>query len=379
MAQKMLRWILLLLLVSNYACQSPTQHNKLMIANANTAVQCQEKNGYWYKGQCWADFKDENIAVEEIDRVVQQQMELINGSEVIFNGTIAPIVSFMPNMEDDGMMLIVVLKTATGEKTLLQTVQGVDLEEKGFESPTLLLDGNLLQEVEKGDAAAAKLMENPLAIGELQAVVHDKESLDISFSGTLKSIDEGEDYELTYRSNEALLGRGNSVLEVIDNAFHINGELGTQTYQQLKDAIAAHPTIKTVVLGKVNGSVNDAVNMHTGRILREAGLNTKVLKNSSIASGGVDLFCAGKERIVEKGAKIGIHSWCCVNDLTAIELPKEHPAHQYQLAYFKMCLGEEMGPKFYFHTLSAAPFDGVHWMSDSAIQKWTVSTQLISQ
>ena len=145
----------------------------------------------------------------------------------------------------------------------------------------------------------------------------------------------------------------------------------------MKEAIANHPNAKTVVLGEISGSVNDLVNMHTGRILREAGLATKVLKDSEIASGGVDLFCAGKERIVEKGAKLGIHSWCCVDDLTAIELPKDHPAHQYQVAFFTMCMGEKTGPDFYFHTLEAAPFDDVHWMSDEEIKKWGVSTKFI--
>jgi hypothetical protein len=49
-----------------------------------------------------------------------------------------------------------------------------------------------------------------------------------------------------------------------------------------------------------------------------------------------------RKRIVEKGAKIGVHSWCCENDLTAVEISKEHPAHKYQLKYFTMALGADM-------------------------------------
>jgi hypothetical protein len=119
--------------------------------------------------------------------------------------------------------------------------------------------------------------------------------------------------------------------------------------------------------------------MHTGRLVHEAKLNTKVLSNSEIASGAVDLFCAGENRIVEEGAKIGIHSWCCVNDLTAIELPNDHPAHKDQINYFTLIMGAQNGPEFYFHTLQAAPFNGVHWMSDEDIQKWNVSTQFINK
>ena len=73
---------------------------------------------------------------------------------------------------------------------------------------------------------------------------------------------------------------------------------------------------------QISGSVNDAVNMHTGRLLRKNGFTTKLLSDSDIASGGVDLFCAGAKRIVEKGAKIGVHSWCCTSDLTAVEITK---------------------------------------------------------
>jgi len=42
-----------------------------------------------------------------------------------------------------------------------------------------------------------------------------------------------------------------------------------------------------------------------------------------------------------------------------------------------MIMGSEKGPAFYFHTLQAAPFDGVHWISDEDIQKWKVSTEFI--
>ncbi len=156
----------------------------------------------------------------------------------------------------------------------------------------------------------------------------------------------------------------------------MSGDLGTITYSQIKDLIKNHPSVKTLILTNSSGSVNDAVNMHTGRLLRENGFTTKVLSDSDIASGAVDLFCAGVERIVEKGAKLGIHSWCCVNDLTAIEIPKDHPAHQYQIAYFSMCLGKELGADFYFHTLEASPFNDVHYMTLDEIKKWKIATKI---
>ncbi|MCF6306955.1 MAG: hypothetical protein L3J09_03265 [Flavobacteriaceae bacterium] len=100
-----------------------------------------------------------------------------------------------------------------------------------------------------------------------------------------------------------------------------------------------------------------------------------MLSTSDIASGGVDLFCAGKKRIME----IGIHSWCCVNDLTAQELPKDYPVHKYQLEYFIMALDAEKGPDFYFRTSEAAPFDNVHYMSDEKIKEWKLATEFIKK
>lgn len=115
--------------------------------------------------------------------------------------------------------------------------------------------------------------------------------------------------------------------------------------------------------------------MQTGRLLRRSGLDTELLPDSQIASGGVDLFTAGNRRIAVPGAQVGVHSWCCEGDLTAGELPRDHPAHQHQLRYFMEMMGDEIGRDFYFCTLSAAPFNGIHWMSDDEICKWTVATE----
>ena len=178
-------------------------------------------------------------------------------------------------------------------------------------------------------------------------------------------------------ANEAVMGMGTSRFEISGEEAFLSGILGTATYHQLKRIIENNPEVKTIVLHRVEGSINDEVNMHTGRILREAGLNTKVLSDSDIASGGVDLFAAGVERIVEKGARLGVHSWGggpTEEHSRGDKLPENHPAHQYQLQYFRQMLGTELGPDFYFYTLQAAPVDGMHYMSDQEIKDWKLAT-----
>lgn len=356
-------------------CYSCSGNKKMTIDNATTLSECQKENGYWYSGKCWTDFEEEGYTVAEIDEGVKKEMIIIDNSEVKVNGVSYPMTFFLPEMDRKEILFITIFEGKDGEQTILLPSKMKQVKSGAFTTGALLLEGNLVKMSD--DAAVQKMVDNPIAKGALKTTINNLDELDLTFSGLLKNEESGQSYQIDYRSNESILGAGTSTVEVKNNEIHINGELGTRTYHQLKTVIANHPTAKMVVLGQINGSLNDEVNMHTGRILREAGLSTKVLKDSDIASGGVDLFCAGKERIVEKGAKIGIHSWCCLDDLTAAEIPKDHPAHQYQVAYFTMCLGKEIGPDFYFHTLAAAPFDGVHWMTDAEIQEWTVSTEFV--
>lgn len=362
---------LLLLIFSFTACNNS---KSLSYQNIETKLKCESKNGYWYQDKCWKEFEDDGISRVDIDEVVEKQMLIINNTKITIDGKEHLIKIVFPSLEDDHILLIILYHNGTEDRTILARFPEKSME-KGRDSVTaILLKGNLLDyttEEKKG------LKEKALFAGKMEMTVLNAEDLDLSFSGVLKNKESKLDKTIAFTINEAITGAGNSFFEIKGHEAYLNGGLGTRTYHQLKDIIANHSEVKTIVFGHIKGSLNDAVNMHTGRILREAGLNTKVLTDSDIASGGVDLFCAGVERIVEEGAKIGIHSWCCIGDLTAIEVPREHPAHKYQIEYFSMCLGDELGTDFYFNTLEAAPFDGIHWMTIDEIKKWHIATKLI--
>ena len=362
----------LLLQISSFtAC---VNSKSLSYQNIETKSKCELKNGYWYNDKCWKEFEDDGISAVDIDEVVEKQMVIINKTKITIDGKEHLIKSVLPNPEDDNILLIVLFNNGTEDRTLLAIFPEKSIE-KGKDSVTaILLKGNLLDcttEEKKG------LKEKALLSGKMEMTVFNAEDLDLGFSGVLKNNETKLEKTIAFKINEAIIGAGNSFFEIKGNEAYLNGGLGTRTYHQLKNIIDNHSEVKTIVFGNIKGSLNDAVNMHTGRILREAGLNTKVLTDSDIASGGVDLFCAGVERIVEEGAKIGIHSWCCIGDLTAIEVPREHPAHKYQIEYFSMCLGDELGTKFYFNTLESAPFNSVHWMTIDEIKKWNIATKFI--
>ena len=354
--------LILLFLVSG--CSKNLVYNSI---KSNSA--CSEKNGYWYNNKCWKDFEDEGISEAKIDSAVIAQMKIIDKSKMKINNQTFPLTAFMPIDEKKGMIFIAVFGDSDNYKTLLFPTGKKKMKSATFESPVIYFKGNAMSDdIGKNDI---------LAVGTSTINILDLDKMNIKIKGKVVNKDSTLINNFSFTANESVLGAGSSHLEIKGNEAYLSGDLGTTTYMQIKDLIKNHPEIKTIVMTKISGSVNDAVNMHTGRLLHENGFTTKVLSGSDIASGGVDLFCAGVNRVVEKGAKIGVHSWCCVNDLTANKLPKDHPAHQYQLAYFTMALGPENGPAFYFYTLEAAPFDNIHYMTDEEIKKWNIATKFI--
>jgi len=355
--------LLFLILIFTISCKTT---DKLVAKQAKTQEQCNSKEGYWYNNKCWKDFEDDGISKSKIDSVVSAEMKIIKKSSFNIDNKTYPLVAFLPLEEDEGLLLIAVYGTRDNYKSLIFPTGKKNIKNERFDTPVLLFNG---------DAMSGELDEESVLNGTATVNVIDLEQLKIEIKGEI--VGEKATKNFAFTPNESISGAGNSLIEIKGNEAYLSGDLGTITYSQIKDLIKNYPKIKTIVMTKISGSVNDAVNMHTGRLLHENGFTTKVLSDSDIASGGVDLFCAGVNRIVEKGAKIGVHSWCCINDLTAIEIPKEHPAHQYQLEYFTMVLGSEKGPAFYFYTLEASPFDSVHYMTDKEIKMWNIATDFI--
>lgn len=343
---------------------------KLFYSSIQTQDKCDcKKDGYWYKDKCWKDFEDEEISIADIDSVVQAEMAQAEVALITINSQQHPIDLFFPIPQDDIFLVLLEYTDVNGRKSMISQIPMKSMRKENVSADVIVLNGGVMN----GEVDSI-----PFGTGSVEFIFSEDKGKIIA-NGIFTELNSNDSIPFSYTGTESLSGLGDSQLEIIGDEAFLSGDLGTKTYAQIKDLIENHPNVKTLVLTSISGSVNDAVNMHTGRLVHEAKLNTKVLADSEIASGAVDLFCAGENRIVEEGAKIGIHSWCCVNSLTAIELPKDHPAHKAQLNYFTLIMGSENGPAFYYHTLSAAPFDGVHWMSNEDIQSWKVSTQFITK
>ena len=333
---------------------------------------CEKKDGYWYKEKCWENFEDEGISEDKIESYVDGQIKLINNASVFLNDAKFSIEKTDIGIEsEEGKQIVILLaKLGNSDKTLLNIIDKKDFDtKKKFNAVSILFAGDI-----------EKLGDKLIEVSPKGELSFNKKSEDeFVIEGEITDPKDGKKTKVIANLNEAVIGAGTSVLEIKGDEAFLSGDLGTITYKQIKDMLQKSPNVKTLVLTNISGSINDAVNMHTGRLVRRSGLNTKVLKDSKVYSGGVDLFAAGKERIVQEGATLGVHSWCCVNDKTAIQIPKDHPAHQYQIAFFSEMMGAKNGVDFYFYTLKAAPFDNVHKMSKKEILDWKLATKFIAR
>ncbi|MCE7996181.1 MAG: hypothetical protein HEP71_29645 [Roseivirga sp.] len=351
-------WLLvvIMLLIVAGSCTSGK-----MLISASGQSSCLNKNGYWYKGKCWAGFEEPGIVATNVDSVVSAQIKAIDLTYVSINNERFAIDFFFPQQEDKETLLIV--SFAQLEENIILSFDSKLMEKGDFTAEANYLKGNILE-------AEDDFQPTAVAAGQLDVSL--TEDFDVTIKGVLNN-EKGKKFEVEIFANEAVMGAGTSKLEVRGEEAFLSGTLGTITYQQIRDMLSKHPEVHTIVLDQIDGSINDDINMHTGRIVREAGLNTKVLSQSHIASGGVDLFASGVERTVTKGAKLGVHSWAG-EDIKGDEMPQDHPAHQYQLAYFTQMLGSVKGPAFYFYTLKSAPAESIYYMTNEEIRQWNLAT-----
>ena len=159
-------------------------------------------------------------------------------------------------------------------------------------------------------------------------------------------------------------------------ALFLRGVVDQQSYDQVYDVLNNDLRIGTLVFTMVPGSVDDETNLALGRLLRQAGIVTYLPSLGTVASGGTDLFLSGVRRIVERGARVGVHSWTAggLFGPSAVSLPRDHPEHAKYLDYYRdMGIPED----FYWFTLRAAPPDGVHWMTEAEMETYRIYTDLI--
>ena len=86
--------------------------------------------------------------------------------------------------------------------------------------------------------------------------------------------------------DETIVAAGRVFLDVDGENLHVSGLLGARAYVELETVLEREPGIRRLVFDDVRGSLDDAINLHIGRLVRAAGLATHVPADGSTVSGG---------------------------------------------------------------------------------------------
>lgn len=160
-------------------------------------------------------------------------------------------------------------------------------------------------------------------------------------------------------------------LQVQGQALRLDGTINSRALRQFLVVLDDNPALIEVILGQIDGSLDDDVVAEMGYTLRERGLATRMLPSSEVFSGGVDLFLAGVQRTVPAGAVVGVHEWQSSFG-SARDYARGSNQHEPTRGYIEDMLGSDA---FYWFTIEAAPFDDVHVMTRSEMIKYGVVTR----
>ena len=159
---------------------------------------------------------------------------------------------------------------------------------------------------------------------------------------------------------------------VKQNKAHMYGVIDESIVHIVTTLITDHSNVDTIVLVDVPGSMDDESNLKAALMVYDKGLNTEVLSNSDIASGGVDFYLAGNKRILAQGAKLGVHSWGGDDGVVATDLPRDHAEHKPYIEFYQH-IKQYQPSEFYFFTLEAAPAESIHYMTAEELAKWKIA------
>ncbi|MCP5395134.1 MAG: alpha/beta hydrolase [Sphingomonadaceae bacterium] len=131
-----------------------------------------------------------------------------------------------------------------------------------------------------------------------------------------------------------------------------------------------YPELEVLDLVEVPGTSDDGANMQLGRMIRAAGIATRVPAGGSVRSGGVELFLAGANRQIEDGAQFAVHSWMDVYGRQAKDFAPNAPQNRAYVDYYReMGMSEEEARAFYDMT-NSVPFSQAKWLDAGDMRGW---------
>ncbi len=172
-------------------------------------------------------------------------------------------------------------------------------------------------------------------------------------------------------AHEMMPTEAEATFEVDGDRAVMTGVICMTTPTRVRALLRDHPGVQTIEMHDVPGSMDDEANLEAARIVRQRGLATHVPAFGVIASGGVDFFLAGARRSLARGAQLGVHSWGD-EGFEGADLPRDREEHRLYLDFYDAI---EIPAEFYWYTLESAPADGIHWMTDQEIERYSIATE----
>ena len=151
----------------------------------------------------------------------------------------------------------------------------------------------------------------------------------------------------------------------------MTGAVNGRTPDAFSQLLDENPQVDTLVLAEVTGSIDDRATFEMARSIRRRGLVTVVPEDGLIESGGVDLFIAGTGRMVDDDARLGVHEWQGFTS-RATDFGADHSEHDDYVEFYREMLGSD---EFYWFTISAAPPDGMHHLTEAEIEQFGLTTE----
>ena len=131
-----------------------------------------------------------------------------------------------------------------------------------------------------------------------------------------------------------------------------------------------YPDLAVLEMLDCPGTYDDQANLRLGRMIRSAGMATHVPRGGSVRSGGVELFLAGAQRLVDDGAEFAVHAWEDEDGQEAGDYAVDAPEnHKYLIYYREMGMDAPTAQAFYAMT-NSVPFDGARWFGAAEMRHW---------
>lgn len=170
-------------------------------------------------------------------------------------------------------------------------------------------------------------------------------------------------------SSTSEISKTQGIFRVLDNqsTIEMDGVIGSSSLKHFNKLYSKYPDIKTINIKNCDGSMDDETNLKLAKKVYDLGINTHLMDNGLIASGGVDFFLAGHKRTRGTNTKMGVHSWSDGNK-EAKDFPNDHAYHQPYITYYvSIGFSQQESEDFYFFTINAAPANDIHWMTEGEI------------